>query len=167
MTTLVDFPEAAALAFRAREATGEWLHKFPWDLFCTPTFRDDEVALPIAAERFELFVRRLARERVKRHLWIAWFADLQRRGVPHFHVLLGTLKGDPRRVELVDIDGLWVWGDLRATPFDGRGAAFYGARGHRLWDVNVACPRPPRCRRPGKGCVHAPGPLATPGELIF
>jgi hypothetical protein len=160
-------PDSPSLEVRARRAVGEWLQTFPWDIFAHPTFRADDVALHVAAERFELFVRRLARERVERHVRISWFVDLQRRGVPHFHVLLGTLEEDPRRVELADIDGLWVWGGLNAAPFDGRGATFYGATHHRFWDVNVGCPRPPKCRRPGKGCVHAPGPLPTPGELIL
>ena len=156
-----------ALAHRAREATGDWLWSaFTWDVFITLTFSADAVSLRLAARRFKSFARRLAAKRLRRHVRIAWFVDLQRRGVPHFHVLLGALDEDPRRVELADMDGLWRWGDALARPYDGRGAAFYGLRGHRHWDINVACPRPAACRRP-KGCLFAPGPWPTPGGLTL
>jgi hypothetical protein len=154
----------ASLDYRAREAFGEWSKGFPWDVFATLTFAGDEVASTFAVEEIKKFLRSVARDRIGGHFWYELFADLQRRGVLHFHVLLGALAGDPRRITPQDLDGLWRWGNVKADPYDRRGAAFYGVHGHRHWDINVVCPRHPECTR-RKGCLFAPGPWPTPNEL--
>ncbi len=143
---------------------GEWIHNlYSWQLFATLTFAT-EVPGTVAFDRFTSLCRRLIRERVRRHVAVAWFIDRQRRGVLHIHTLLAIHPMEEGCLTVPQLDGLWPWGDRLIEQFNGDGAAYYGAR-HSHWDINVVCPGPTACRRPGKGCLLAPGPWPTPSAL--
>ncbi len=151
--------------WRLTRPTGDWIRTlFPWAVFATLTFRD-EVHERQAFERFTWFAQRLARAGKPRHVALAWFGDFQARGAFHFHVLVASLDDRHGQIEPSETEEAWEWGDAKAERYQTGGAPHYGLRRHRLWDVNVACPRPAVCRRK-RGCVYAPGPWPTPGACV-
>ena len=108
------------------EAWGEFLTRFPWDWFCTFTFRDPVPSFT-AHHRFAYFARDLERAA---GLPIAWFRGDEygpRGGRLHLHALILNV-GNLRRLTWMD-----RWnernGYARILPFDAeKGAAFYCAK---------------------------------------
>ncbi|MCU0664440.1 MAG: hypothetical protein MUC50_19185 [Myxococcota bacterium] len=145
-----------------RQATGDWLRElWPWQVFATLTFTRS-VGAREAFEKFTWFGQRLARDGRPRHVGLAWFADMQARGAVHFHMLVAVIDPADGSLEPAEVIAAWPWGDAHAQPYTGGNAPFYCLEHHRLWDVNVACPRLAACRRV-RCCVYAPGPWPTPG----
>lgn len=73
------------------------MERWPWDWFCTLTFRGDAVHPEAADKRFRVWVSKINRELYgrrwrKRGQGVRWVRamEMQRRGVPHFHALLGA-----------------------------------------------------------------------------
>jgi len=166
----------ASLEFRASRATAEWISTlYPWDLFICLTF-DVDLRPRKAMLTFTEFAQQLARRQLKLHVAMAWFFGLQENDRPHFHLLAGTLAGEQRRLNPLDIEIAWtdcrrqehgrdVCGRFEAELVEGKGAAHYGKK-HEIWEIpNVACPRLAACRRPRKGCIEARAPWPPPGSL--
>lgn len=106
----------AALSTTAQvEAWQEFLARFPMQWFCTFTFQDS--VHPERAEKlFRLFIRRLNRKLYGRHFerkghvgvyWVlAW--EYQKRGVLHFHALIGDVEDLNLRARRLDFMDLWA-----------------------------------------------------------
>lgn len=78
------------------EAWVNFLSQWPWDWFCTLTFRGDAVHPESAAKRFGVFSCKINRSLYgnrwyKRGLGIRWVRalEMQRREVGHYHALVG------------------------------------------------------------------------------
>ena len=129
----------------------------PWSWWVTLTFGDD-VSEHAAARAFRDWCTALARRVVHDHVPVGWAWELQRRGLPAYHALIAVPVES--RFSAALGDAYWkrthrAAGVTRIERYvRGRGAPWYVAA-HRYWDVNVACPRAPVCRRPGRGCVVA------------
>ena len=129
-----------------------------WCLWATLTF-PVPTSIGRAHERFRKTCRALARGSGE-HVWVAWGWEPQRRGVLHFHALFGLPVGSQALLRAGDVRRHWGRGEKRVEEYEPeRGAPYYLAR-HAEWDVNVACHRPPRCRR-AHGCRVAPGPWSA------
>lgn len=125
------------------EAWGELLAPFRFDWFATLTFRNN-VPRPVAEVGWRDLCRWL---RAKAGHRVEWFrvAELQTRGVVHFHALVGDCAG-VRRLSAVD---WWRdrYGFAQVQPYDpGRGARFYltkpyVAKGALRGDIDVAFSR--------------------------
>jgi hypothetical protein len=136
-------------------AGASWLASVPWRVFASLTFRtvpSEREAL--AALRAWLRVVALHFET---HVPYAYAAALDGSAGEHFHVLLDMGRPLSRR------ERRWLEAAWRIRHGFARVGAYKpdaGAEGyllrHPTWDRNVACPRPPRCRR-ARGCVEAPG----------
>jgi hypothetical protein len=108
MTPTVIHTEALAQAWR------RFLAPFPMQWFCTLTFTED-VHPERAAKLFRLFVRRLNRQLYGAHFerrglegifWVlAW--EYQKRGVLHFHALLGDVEDLNTRARRLDWMDQW------------------------------------------------------------
>lgn len=90
----------------------DFLSPFPWDWFCTLTFRE-AVHPEAASKRFRLWISELNRELwgprwYKKEKGVYWVCALeyQRRGVIHFHALLSgrgaNLNDQARRLHWMD-----------------------------------------------------------------
>lgn len=95
------------------------------------------------------------------HVPFAFACGMQTNHRFHHHALLAV----PTTATPIGVDWLdfcWRGADRvahfsRIVRYDpSLGAVRYIAAHQGFWDVNVACPRPPRCRR--HNCVEAPGP---------
>ncbi len=155
LATLAQY-QAAAAAFTLRLA--------PWTHFCTLTIRE-WVSDAHAEAVFRRWARVIAKEVARSHLTIAWAFGHQGNGSPHFHVLAALppdlLLTHGTREALA---AHWRRADRRAGFADvqryrgGEGAAWYMARHEDIGWATV-CSRPPRCRRPGRGCRVTSYPL--------
>lgn len=143
-----------------RSETGRFIHNFgDWKWWATLTFRD-YVSRGSAMRVFRSWLRTLAKLVYRHHLRVAWGFELQDREVWHIHLLLETPGPTSPELEGPHLQSVWraisgICGISKIEPFDTtRGAGWYLSKGTD-WDVNVACPRTPRCRR--SGCREAPG----------
>jgi len=92
-------PHVAIYTETLAQAWRKFIGRFPMQWFCTLTFTED-VHPERAAKLFRLFIRRLNRELYGGHFerrgvegvfWVlAW--EYQKRGVLHFHALLGDVE---------------------------------------------------------------------------
>lgn len=92
----------------------DFLGRFPMQWFCTFTFRED-VHPERAAKLFRLFIRRLNQALYGRHFerkgkvgvfWVlAW--EYQKRGVLHFHALIGDVEDLNTRARRLDWMDIW------------------------------------------------------------
>lgn len=133
------------LSHRASEEWGRWLSGlYPWDWFVTMTFRDTYAGVGdwksrnghrgrtrtrvgwSAAKRAWLHFVRECEGRIGQPGSLVWarFFEVQRRGVPHIHALVGR-TGKLRRMDLVD----WCWkhyGIARIYAYNPKlGAGYY------------------------------------------
>jgi hypothetical protein len=134
----------------------------PWHVWATLTFR--RVQSEDACWRaFRRWLRTLAKDTVGVHVRYALGAELQDRGVLHFHALL-RYSDRPQawqisRDELRALETDWRM-QGRGNGFARVGAYREGCDAesylllHAEWDANVACPRRPVCRR--TVCIEAP-----------
>ena len=119
---------------RVSQAFGNWLDGMAdWDWYATLTFRDphdprfpgwSQIGWKSAQTALNRFNNALVGE--LRYINPAWVAcmELQRRGVPHWHLLVG-LVGDQRRMSWVD---WWYehYGIARILPYQEElGARYY------------------------------------------
>ncbi len=150
------------------EIESNWIHdKYPWQIFAGFDF-SKAVSGRVAFERFNGLCRELAQNRIHGHVAVSWFWGVQYWGAPYFHALFYALPHVRENMEALtigDFDGLWPWGTSKIEIFDDGRAANYGER-HKNFEINVACPRRPRCRR-SKGCREAPGPWPSPASLLI
>lgn len=133
-----------------------------WTHWCTFTFAQ-HVAEGVARRAVREMLGRCV-SRVGAHITFASVVAPQPgSGFPHAHVLLSVA---PREL-LPDSVVRDYWrqahqhaGSSEVEPFQlGGRAPWYLVEHGDDWDVNVLCPRAAACRRPGKGCLQAPGPL--------
>jgi hypothetical protein len=142
-------------ALRVQRAAGEFIAALaPWTWWCSLTFRG-ALSRDEAQATFKAWLRVVARE-AHEHVWAAWAHGLQAEGRPHFHCLL-AIRSDAFDESSATL--AW-WGvdpraggtEIRRYRDDG-GAAWYQTDPHHdEWDVLLACPRRPRCRR-AAGCL--------------
>lgn len=141
-----------------RAVASRWIAgQAQWTWWVTLTFRTP-VTSETAVKLLRRWLRAVAIELAGAHVPVAWTLEWQSSGRPHFHVLLALVaevSGDELLRLWTRIDRACCARKLaRADAFDSsKGAALYMLKGSE-WDVNVACPRPPRCRR--SRCVKAP-----------
>lgn len=152
----------------ATQAAGRWIgQQAEWKWWATLTFKEP-VSDGRATKALNLWLRKLAQAE-DRHFMAAWSLETQVNGRPHFHVLLDhpltTLDSGGaslfNETEVQEIRPEWFsvsWlcadpaaGNARVRKYDpSGGAAFYLVKDGE-WDLRVACPRPPECRR-RNGC---------------
>lgn len=128
----------------------------PWAWFVTLTFQR-ELPPEAASKVVQTWLRSVAME-INAHVRFAIASELKPHQAIHFHLLLAPFDGV--RLTRSIVRRLWK----RAHPSAGfmhfgqydadRGAVHYVIN-HEHRDLNVACPRPPKCRR--TRCVEAPG----------
>lgn len=100
------------------------------------------------------WLRRIA-ERAGQHYRYVYVIEQEGREAWHLHLLAAFPEGFDHRLG----HALWVGLDRRAGFTDierfhrGGGAAFYVASKRSEFEVGIACPRRPCCRRAGKGCI--------------
>ena len=116
---------ALALESRAKSAFGEWLSRFPWDWYVTLTFKKDPTFYQ-AEKAWEGWINglRLTLKAQERPMpYYVRVTEYQKRGVPHFHALIGGVSGI-RRLLFKD---LWeLHGFARVLPYNPRlGAGYY------------------------------------------
>lgn len=151
-----------------RQAAGRWIGQVAeWKWWATLTFKGP-VSDGRAINALRRWLRNLAQAE-DRHFVAAWSLEIQRNGRPHFHVLFDhpvtTVDSGAARLfgeaEVHEIQPEWFsvsWlnsdpaaGNARVQKYDpSGGAAFYLVKDGE-WDLRVACPRPPQCRR-RSGC---------------
>jgi hypothetical protein len=106
---------ATALSNAAQtEAWRTFIARYPMQWFCTFTFRDS-VHPERATKLFRLFIRRLNRALYGSHyerrgsagvFWVlAW--EYQKRGVLHFHALIGDVENLDARARRFDFMKIW------------------------------------------------------------
>jgi hypothetical protein len=135
-----------------------------WTWWVTLTFFRS-VPRDRARVALRFWLRGVARE-VGDHVKVAWVLEPTRVGVPHAHVLVAVPDG--KSMGQNGAEALWRRSDplagfsrvVRYAP--GRGCdPRFGAAGYLAekqdWNVTVACPRRPPCRRKG-GCLVLRGP---------
>ncbi len=145
----------AAVGVDLRAAAAEFLQRFaPWTHFVTVTYREDRTPYALGLDVRSL-VRELAGE-LREHVPVAFAWGHQRNGLLHGHLLLAWPPGAPWAPERRLRHGWWALSGshVQCLPFDPRRPAGDYLAGHDGWEVNVACPRLPRCRR-GPGCREA------------
>ena len=144
------------------QATADFIRqRANWEFYVSLSYVN-EVRAPLAARHFQRFLRSVAK-RYGTHVDVAWGEEEQERGAYHHHALLAQRRIESRfetpKVTTHDLDTLWRFthsstGHARVVRYKPwRGAAYYMAR-HQNWDINVACPRRPACRR--TRCIVAP-----------
>lgn len=114
------------------EAYGSLIDRYSWDWFATLTFRE-EVHPEVAHKCFMRWTHGLNRNIFGVRYWkrpadgVTWARGLeyQKRGVIHYHALIGRVPGDVRRLDYMD-----AWDELagyaRIEPYDAtKGARFY------------------------------------------
>ena len=157
-----------------REETQRHLSKAArWAYFATLTHaRDASDATVLRA--FLEWRRQLARDAYRAHLRIGWVYAPQARDVLHVHALVAPHEAEPVELHEADLAAAWTWGSVDVQPVtEPIGAAAYLLKHTSLtepdirrgWDLNVACDRRNRCRRPnrrgGAACLFAPGAWST------
>ena len=143
---------------RLQLATGAWLHAHRvWTWWATLTF-----AKPVGPYGATAAVRlwsQLLAKLVMQHIWVAWAIEHAGDG-HHVHMLLELPESS--QVQEWSLRSTWrrtslVAGLSRIERFNpAKGGAWYLVK-TQGWDTNVACPRFRCCKRPGTGCVEAPG----------
>ena len=148
-------PPLASPNIQAEILTDAWatfLERQPWDWFCTLTFRGDAIHPESADKRFRVWTSKINRELYGPRWWkhgqgVRWVRalEMQRRGVIHYHALLGGAGVDELR-RLVWMD---EWNRLAGfariePPRDGaavrRYCAKYVAKGGEI-DLGGPLPR--------------------------
>ena len=149
-----------------------------WDWFATLTFRS-EVHPESADKRYRVWCSKINRELFGNRWWkrgrgVRWIRalELQRRGVIHFHVLLGAPGlGDLRRLRWMDVwDDLAGWARIEPPRSAGavrRYCAKYVVKGGEI-DIGGALPRAAsRPTWPGRGPVLNRPPGRRPRPRPF
>jgi hypothetical protein len=130
------------------EAYGLFLERWPWSWFTTNTFRT-EIHPEAAGKVWKRWIHLLNREIFGSRYWsrpqdgVIWARGLeyQRRGVIHFHALLGRIPASVRRLAWMD-----RWNELagfaRIEPYDpSKGARYYlGKYVLKGGDINLGGP---------------------------
>lgn len=118
------------------DAWAAFLERQPWDWFCTLTFRGDAVHPEAADKRFRMWLSKVNRELYGPRWWkhgqgVRWVRalEMQRRGVLHYHALIGGAGVDELR-RLVWMD---EWNRLAGfariePPRDGEAVRRYCAK---------------------------------------
>jgi len=114
-------PDNWNLQSEAREAMAVWLSQFTWDWYCTHTFKGEPG--PLKCERHWTAWLEWLRWASPRRIWYVRVTEYQKRGVVHYHSLIGGVRGLTR---------LWfkdLWerhGISRVLAYDSNlGAGFY------------------------------------------
>lgn len=110
---------------RLNEAWGDWLATYPWQAWCTLTFREERTHAS-ATRGFGSFTRWLRKDSPG----LGWFCahEVGSFGRLHLHALLGGMEPYTSR------KALWKrwhdrFGRAQILPYDpGRGAAYYVAK---------------------------------------
>lgn len=156
-------PWEESLPRRRRRAAAEFVRGLaPWTWWIAVTFTG-HVSRNTAHRALRVWLSALARSHGE-HLPVAWALEPSYINGWHAHVLLAC---GGATITAREIEQAWKSAHTRAgIPWlrrynarhgdPTRGAADYLVKGGE-WDVNVACPRPPPCRRRA-GCREAPGP---------
>ena len=145
------------------DATGAFIEAFSdWRYFGTFTFRRT-TSEHVGARQLRRMLRCTAMTVFDDHVAFAIGGGPHELGGWHYHVLFGPCensRGIPysgtiaRQIEYAWRSSGKLAGHSRVLKYDPmRGAAFYLAQ-HDEWDLNVACPRRPKCRR--SRCILAP-----------
>jgi hypothetical protein len=138
-------------------AAGSFIHGIAtWTTWATLTF-GRPVSDSQADAALVRWLRAVAKQAAREHLRVVWGVEYQPGGYPHFHVLLAFPPTVAHAaVQHRRLAQLWRQSD-KATGFShfrrfdpDQGAAWYVAV-HAEWDVQLVCPRRPRCRRKA-GC---------------
>lgn len=150
-----------------RQAAGSFAHGFsrqtwgvPWAWFATLTY--SAAVLPWRCDHdVSRWLDAVAGE-AGGHVLAVVGREAQGRGALHAHAVVAFFPGVaplPGRLA----ERLWrPQGLARVVTFDEtRGGAFYTVK-DGAWGVRVGCPRPPGCRRPGRGCRLAALAVPTP-----
>lgn len=118
----------------------EFLDRFTWDWYTHKTFRDNPHP-EMAIKTWDVFIHRLNREIYGCRYWkdkrkgVYWAraTELQRRGIVHFHSLIGDIPG---YVEMMKYFELWrlLGGFCRFYRYEkDRGAEFYMSKSTYAW----------------------------------
>lgn len=148
-------------------AAGKFINELgTWQLFITLTFRFD-ISETKAHRLFHLFFKRVAK-RFREHLDVAWCWGPQKNGRIHFHALVKTRFDSKRVLRQRNFWGTrWPGNCEFEPPRDQEKSSYYLAkREHLVWEFNVACPKPPPCKRKNRFCIVAPYPWPKPSELM-
>lgn len=151
----------------SRQAAGQFIHTFGnWQIFITLTFNQD-VSESWAHKRFHEYCRKVAK-RFSEHIDIAWCWGPQASGRIHFHALLKTRLDSLRTLSQRDFWGIKWPGNIKFDPprDQEKSSCYLARREHHVWEINVACPKPPPCKRPGVSCSVARNPWPKPEELM-
>ncbi|HEY1954365.1 MAG TPA: hypothetical protein VGH28_02110 [Polyangiaceae bacterium] len=153
-------------ARRERLAATDFLRELrAWTWWGTVTFRW-QTQRDRARYELRAWLRRIAVD-VDDHVSVAWVIEPTRLGADHAHVLLAIPATRSLRRERAE--DLWKSGNARGgyihmvryAPGRRYGDPQFGAAGYLAaktdWNVTVACPRHPPCRRK-RGCVQLRGP---------
>lgn len=139
----------------------------PWRHFATLTSAHDLSDSTILAA-FRAWAQRLARAH-SAHLSVGFVFAPQARGALHVHALLAPAEPVEQEIIAPALVAAWPLGSATARPIDAPVVAANYLLEHvdltdhdirRAWDLNVACPREPRCRR-RRSCIRSPGAWAT------
>lgn len=146
---------------RLQRHTGEFIQSIGHDMggyryWVTLTY-GQLVAAAWVHKMFRIWSRRVAQDLLcGLHFGYVAVIEQEGREAWHLHALLAT----PEDLDPKTATAKWQGLDSRAgfTKFDryeaGGGAPFYVASKPEQFIIDVACPRPPACRRPGKGCTE-------------
>lgn len=132
-----------------------WLRRLGgYSVWATLTYRVDGLSMSRARWHPFEFARAAARL-TNRHVVVVAAGEPQRLGRPHWHALLSSPDGPELEVSITarawrDAVGS-VAGNVKAER-PHRFSLEYLCR-HPNRTIEVGCPRPNRCRRPGRGCV--------------
>lgn len=149
---------------RVRKVGVEWLRTFEWDSVWTLTF-DKYVPRERARQATNRWFQTLAQDVVRVHFRVAWAVEQWRLGeLFHVHLQLKLLGND---VVLDNVAAHRAWRDSDAAAGYTKPKRYVRGvcdeRSHEPylgkaadWDVTIACPRPPRCRR-AHGCDFLSG----------
>jgi hypothetical protein len=124
--------EEALWQKRVRQAWGEWLNEYPWDFFCTLTFRQ-RVATCEATKEGQLWIRRIG-QRSAGKVYYHGVLEKSRRRRCHLHFLIQT-KG---RAGEAAIRNVWRSGLSDVQVYDPeRGACWYITKGVNQYPDHV------------------------------
>ncbi len=135
-------------------ARADWVRSHDFDWFVTGTFRT-QVSMETCQKTVQAVLRAAARENGQHLVYVLGAGEGHVGGLVHVHLLL---RSDRVGVPWQGVARHWdshgsSTGRIHIDPYDrDRGAAHYLAN-HRVFDVQVACPRWASCRR-RNGCVY-------------
>ena len=103
---------------RTMREYGDWLGRYPWDLWATLTFESRKPEEACTLAMFGL-IRSIKRNE---GCWPYWFVGMEVAGQRHLHALLGNVKVGPRWLR----DAWRLHGYAQVVTYDAsRGASYY------------------------------------------